>query len=76
MPIWPAAQHGGDVVQVRHVRYTQRLAAQQRRAQYRQRRILGAGNAHFAVSGTPPWMTSLSIAANGAYLRLAHSSGV
>ena len=41
--------HRGDIVQIRHIAELQRIAGQQAGTQYRQRRILGAGDAHFAV---------------------------
>ena len=40
--------HGGDVLQVRHVADRHRLLGQQRRGEDRQRGVLGAGDAHFA----------------------------
>ena len=40
---------GGDVLQVRHVADRDRSVGQQRAGQDRQRRILGAGNAHLAL---------------------------
>ena len=41
-------QHGGHVAQVRHVGDHERLVGQQRRGEYRQRGVLGAGNIDLA----------------------------
>ena len=43
--------HGRDVLQVRDVADRDRAVRQQRAGQDRQRRVLGAGNAHLAVEG-------------------------
>jgi hypothetical protein len=43
------AQHGGDVVEFRHVAQFQRFGTEQSGTQDRQGRILGAGNGDFAA---------------------------
>ena len=47
-------EHGGHVLQARHVLQHDRLIRQQGGAQFRQRRILGAGNPDFAVELPAP----------------------
>ncbi len=41
-------EHGGNIVQVRHILDFQRLAGKQARAEYRQSGVLGAGNPYLA----------------------------
>jgi hypothetical protein len=54
-------EHGGDVLQARKVQQRHRLAGQQRRAQFGQGRVLGAGYPDLAVELVPPRISSLSM---------------
>ena len=45
--------HRRDIAQIRHVFQSQRFRGQQRRRQYRQRRVFGTGDADFPFEASP-----------------------